>query len=252
MNKLKESLNNNKITLGTWIQISHPSIIEIIVSNCDNKLDWICVDMEHGSIDIESMTNLIRTIERFNLVPVVRIPKNDYIWIHRTLDAGAKGLIIPMIKNEKETREAILESKYPPEGKRSFGYSRSNFYGKNFNEAIKKENNNIAVIIQIEHIDAVVCLKEILKIQGIDATFIGPLDLEGSLNSIDEKDRREMDFYLDIYMKDSISINVPTGFHIVQPNKQLITDIKTKGYKMIAIGIDTFFLGSKVNEIFES
>ena len=79
MNKLKYALNNDKITLGTWIQIPHPSIIEIIAHNCDNKLDWICIDMEHGSIDIESMTNLIRTIEKYDITPIVRIPKNDYI-----------------------------------------------------------------------------------------------------------------------------------------------------------------------------
>ena len=129
MNKLKEALKNNKITLGTWIQIPHPSIIEIIASNCNEKLDWICIDMEHGSIGIESMTNLIRTIESCDLTPVVRIPKNDSVWIHRVLDAGARGLIIPMILNESEASKAVSEALYPPMGKRSFGYSRANFYG---------------------------------------------------------------------------------------------------------------------------
>ena len=250
MNKLKEALKNNKITLGTWIQISHPSIVEIIAHNCNGKLDWMCIDMEHGSINIESMTNLIRTIEKYNIIPVVRIPKNDYIWIHRALDAGAKGLVIPMIKNGQEASEAVSEALYPPLGKRSFGYSRANIYGSNFEEYIKEFNNEISIILQIEHIKAVENLEFILEIPHIDATFVGPLDLAGSLGKINEKNKNLVNEKLNYYLSESNKIGIPTGYHIIKPSKLLIEDIKAQGYKMIAIGIDVVFLSQKCNEIF--
>ena len=134
MNKLKETLKNNRLSVGTWIQIGHPACVEILAGS---GFDWICVDLEHGVIDLESMSNLFRTIERFDCVSIARIPANDPVWIHRTLDAGAKGIIVPMIKNRKEARKAISESKYPPLGERGFGYSRANAYGSNFIEYIK-------------------------------------------------------------------------------------------------------------------
>ena len=248
MNELKKALMNNKITFGTWIQIPCPSIIEIIISNFDQKLDWICIDMEHGVIDIESMTNLIRTIEKFNIVPIVRIPKNDYVWIHRVLDAGSKGIIIPMINNYNDGIFAMSEIKYPPEGKRSFGYSRGNDYGTNFDKCIKEFNDEISVIFQIEHIDAINELKEILKIPYIDATFIGPLDLAGSMG-ISSCDNDEINKKLKYYLKTSKDLNVPAGYHIIRPNYDIINEIKDQGYKMIAIGLDVVFLGEKCKEI---
>ena len=220
MNKLKYALNNNEVTLGTWVQIPHSSVIEIIAHNCNNKLDWICIDMEHGSIDIESMTNLIRTIEKFDIVPVVRIPKNDYIWIHRVLDAGAKGLVIPMILNESEASEAVSEALYPPMGKRSFGYSRANLYGADFDNYVKNANDEISIIIQVEHINAINNLDSILDIEGIDGTFIGPYDLTGSMGNPGYFDNVEYNDALAFYDDKSKEYNIPTGIHIVRPDSK--------------------------------
>jgi 2-dehydro-3-deoxyglucarate aldolase len=250
MNKLKKSLNDNKVTMGSWIQIPDPAIVEIMVCNCCNKLDWICIDIEHGSIGIKSMINLIRTIERFDIVPVVRIPKNDYIWIHRTLDAGAKGIIIPMINTKEEAVFAISESRYPPFGKRSFGYSRSNFYGSDFNESVKKSNDEISVILQIENIEAINNLEEILLLDGFDGTFIGPYDLSGSMGILGDFDNDKFNNVLNKYLRLSDKYNKPAGVHIVNPTNSIIKTNLLSGYKTIAIGIDTVFLANKVKEIF--
>jgi 2-dehydro-3-deoxyglucarate aldolase len=250
MNKLKYALTNNEITLGTWIQIPHPAIVEIIASNCSGRLDWICIDMEHGSIDIESMTRLIRTIEKFGLIPVVRIPQNDYIWIHRVLDAGAKGLIVPMVNSQEEARVAVQEAKYPPDGRRSYGYSRANNYGSDFDNYIKEANSEISVIVQIEHVEAIVHLDEILNVKGIDATFIGPLDLKGSMWGSDEPSKKQIEDKLKYYLAYSEAKKVTTGYHIVRPTKELIGETEDRGYKMIAVGLDTVFLEERVKEIF--
>jgi len=250
MNKLKEALKNNKISLGTWIQIPHPAIIEIIAHNCNEKLDWICIDMEHGAIGMESMTNLIRTIEKYDITPIVRIPKNDYIWIHRALDAGAEGLIIPMIKNGTEAYEAVSEALYPPSGKRSFGYSRANAYGADFEDYIDSANDEISIILQIEHVDAINNLDYILGVPGIDGTFIGPYDLSGSIGDAGNfEDERYIQFLYRYTIRSQIH-NILMGIHIVRPTKEKIKKAVDDGYKIIAIGIDAVFLEEKCKNVF--
>ncbi len=255
MNKLKESLANNRVTYGTWIQIPHPSIIEIIASssqssNSRRKFEWMCIDMEHGAIDIESMTNLIRTIEKFDITPVVRVPKNDSVWIHRALDAGAKGLVIPMIKNDTGASEAVSEAFYPPLGKRSFGYSRANVYGADFEDYIGSANDEISVIIQIEHIDAINQLDFILDVKGIDATFIGPYDLSGSIGVAGDFENSKYQDALSTYISKSKEHSVPRGIHIVRPTSEKIKFTVNVGYKMVAIGTDAVFLEEKCKDIF--
>ena len=184
MNKVLEKIKAGEPTFGTWIQIGHPAIAEILAHF---DFDWICVDMEHGVIDIETMTSLFRAIENGGSVPFVRLPSQDPAWIHRVLDAGAKGIIAPMVNSYKEARSVVDHAKYPHlyedfyiEGSRGFGFSRSNLYGIDFDSSIEKANDDIMVIIQVEHRFSIYHLPEILRVRGIDATFIGPYDLSGS------------------------------------------------------------------------
>lgn len=251
MNKLKESLKKGEISFGTWIQIPSSPVVEIIVESFNGKLDWICIDMEHGLIGMESMVNLIVTIEKYGITPFVRIPKNDYIWIHRVLDAGAKGLIIPMIKNEMEALKAVSESFYPPLGKRSFGYSRANSYGAKFDEYINSVNEEISVIIQIEHIHAINRIEEILDIKNIDGTFIGPYDLSGSIGDPGNFENKEYEDVLSIYESVSKSLCKPMGSHLVRPTKEKVDELISRCYQIIAIGIDTVFLEERCKDVYK-
>lgn len=245
MNKLKEALKNNTVSIGTWVQIGHPACVEVLAGN---GFDWICIDLEHGVIDLECLANLFRVIELAGTVPVARIPINDPVWIHRTLDAGAKGLIVPMIKNKSEALAAISESKYPPVGCRGFGYCRANAYGREFDSYIKTANDEIAIILQIEHIDAINNIDDILSLNDFDGTFIGPLDLAGSMN-ISNLNDTEFKATLQKYLKASVKHKKTTGMHIVRPNDNNIQDAIDAGYKMIALGLDTIFLEEKSREM---
>jgi len=251
MNKLKEALKNGTTSFGAWMQIPHPSVAEIIAHNSNGKLDWICIDMEHGSIDIETMTDIIRAIEKYDIVPVVRVPKNDYIWIRRVLDAGARGLIVPMVNSAEEAERAVSEALYAPMGNRSFGYCRANNFGANFDEYVQSANDEIAVIIQIEHIDAISNLPWIFTKKGIDGTFLGPYDLSGSLGVPGEFDNDRYKKCLKHYVKCSNENNVPMGVHAVRSTKEQIDSFVNHGYKMIAIGTDAVFLEEKCKSIFE-
>ena len=249
MNRLKEALVKRDLTFGTWLQIPSPVVAEIVAQNSEGKLDWMCIDMEHGSIGLETMTEMIKTIECYGITPIVRVPSNDYIWIHRSLDAGAKGIVVPMVKRGVEAEFAYRECMYPPEGTRSFGYSRANNYGLDFAEYIQDANRDIAVIVQIEHINAIDNLREILNVP-VDATFIGPLDLAGSMGCIDCMNGEKFLETLEEYRDRSDHYGVPTGMHIIHPNPGNVRDAVSQGYKMIAIGLDDTLLSSKCRVVF--
>lgn len=238
-NKLRKALLKKQVTLGAWMQIGHPAIAEIFAKT---GFDWICVDIEHGAIELETMTNIFRTIDAFDCTPVARLPVNDPAWIHRSLDAGAGGLIIPMVKTAVEAQKAVSEAKYPPRGVRGFGYSRANMHGMDFDEYIKTANDQIAMIMQIEHKDAIINLEEIIKVEGVDGLFIGPLDLSGSMGITGQMEHPDMVAALEKYRKVATEANKSFGMHIVRPDQDNIKQTIEQGYTMIALGLDNVFL----------
>ncbi len=239
VNKLRIALLNNELSIGTWIQIGHPAIAEILAGV---GYDWICVDMEHGSIDIESLTHLFRAIEANDVVPIARLPMNDPIWIRRSLDAGAMGLIIPMVNSAQEVESAIRHAKYPPRGERGYGYSRANTFGMDFEEYIATANETIAIIAQIEHKEGIENIDAILQVQDLDGVFIGPLDLSGSYGKAGQLDCPEMREALQHYLESCKKYNKCAGLHIVRPDKNAIRNAINQGYNLIALGVDGVFL----------
>lgn len=238
-NKFRKALLERKLTLGAWMQIGHPAVAEIFARA---GFDWICVDLEHGAIELETMTNIFRTLDAFDTVPVARLPFNDPVWIHRSLDAGARALIIPMVKTAAEAENAINEAKYPPRGVRGFGYSRANMHGMDFDNYIKTANDEIAMIMQIEHKDAMGNLEEIVNVDGVDGLFIGPLDLSGSMGITGQMKAPEMISALEKYRSVASGANMSFGMHIVRPDKGNIKESIEQGYTMIALGLDNVFL----------
>lgn len=238
-NKLKRALLERRPTTGAWIQIGHPVCAEILARA---GFDWVCVDLEHGIIDLETAASLFRAIELYGSVPVARLPKNDPVWIHRMLDAGAQGLIIPMVNSEHEAEAAVREAKYPPRGARGYGYSRANAYGEAFPTAIREANEEIAMIMQIEHRDAIANLEGIIGVPDVDGLFIGPMDLSGSFGKPGDLGCPEMREALRSYLSTCERRKKSAGLHIVRPDADNIRRAISDGYTLIALGLDTVFL----------
>ncbi len=238
-NKLRLALLDGTLSVGTWIQIGHPACAEILARA---GFDWVCVDLEHGGIDLETMTNIFRTLDGFDCVPVARLPLNDPIWIHRTLDAGARGLIIPMVKTAEEADAAVREAKYPPRGERGFGYSRANMHGMDFDAYIASANDEIAMIMQIEHKDAIGQLDAICGVNGVDGLFIGPLDLSGSMGLTGQMSHPDVVAALETYLDACRRHRKPAGMHLVRPTAEDVESALVKGYSLIALGVDGVFL----------
>jgi 2-keto-3-deoxy-L-rhamnonate aldolase RhmA len=238
-NKLRRALLKREVTLGCWVQIGHPACAEILARA---GFDWVCVDLEHGAIDLETAANIIRAIGGFDCVPVARLPLNDPIWIHRTLDAGARGLIIPMIKTAAEAEAAVREAKYPPRGMRGYGYSRSNMYGADFPSSIACANEEIAMVMQIEHKEAIANIDAILRVDGVDGVFIGPLDLSGSMGITGQLDHPLMKAALEQYCSCCRTQQKSAGMHIIRPDENNVRRALDEGYTMLALGLDDVFM----------
>ena len=126
---IRNKLINNIPSVGSWLQIPHPTIAEIFGKN---NYDWIGVDLEHGSISINDLPDIFRAIELGGTLPLVRLSRDNHELGKKVLDAGAAGVIVPMVTSEKDIKDLIESLSWPPNGTRGVGYSRANLFGREF------------------------------------------------------------------------------------------------------------------------
>ena len=186
---LKEKLRNRELTIGSWITIGSTVVAEIMAKA---GYDWLTIDMEHSAITIDIAQELIRVIELCGVTPLVRVGNNDANLIKRVMDAGAHGVIVPMVNSREDAENAVRSVKYPPRGFRGVGLARAQKYGADFEGYKQWNDKNSIVIVQIEHILAVENLEEILSVPEVDGFIIGPYDLSGSLGVPGEFDNPEV------------------------------------------------------------
>ena len=242
---LKEKLQNKELSIGSWLTIPHQAVIEILSTA---GFEWLTIDMEHSPISIESIMNLIGHIQGNGMQALVRVSKNEEVAIKRVLDAGADGVIVPMINNKEDAMQAVNFVKYPPIGKRGVGLNRAQKYGTAFDTYQDWVKNNAVVIAQIEHIDAVNNLEEIFAVPGIDGIIVGPYDLSASMGYPGEYDREDVKQALERIDVVAKKLNKPLGFHIVESDHSKIIDKINKGYSFLAFSLDFFFLGDKARQ----
>jgi 2-dehydro-3-deoxyglucarate aldolase len=242
---LKDKLKKGELSIGSWLTIPHQSVIEIFGSA---GFEWLTIDLEHAAISIETAMNLIGHIQGNGMQALVRVSKNEEVVIKRVLDAGADGVIVPMIKNREDAIEAVNYVKYPPLGKRGVGLYRAQKYGTAFDTYQQWVKNEVVVIAQIEHIDAVNNLEEIFSVPGIDGIIVGPYDLSASMGYPGEYDREDVQVALSRIDEVAKKLNKPLGFHVIDSNHEKTLEKINKGYSFLAFSLDFFFLGDKARE----
>lgn len=244
---LKNKIRFGRLTFGSWITLREPAIAEILAKA---GFDWLVIDMEHSSITLDIAQDLVRVIELAGVAPLVRVGCNDVVLIKRVMDLGAYGVIVPMVNNRDDAEKAISAVYYPPKGIRGVGLTRAQGYGLKFEEYrdwISRESP--IIIVQVEHIKAIENLEEILSVKGVDASIIGPYDLSGSLGFPGDFNRREVIEALNRYEKICKKLKKPMGLHVVFPDPKKVLYYVNKGYSLIAIGLDTVYLGLKCSEV---
>lgn len=182
---IRKRLQKNELVLGAFMKSSDPCMAEIL--GCSG-LDFFVLDNEHVALNKESITNIIRAAELYEIAPIVRVMKNEQSNILQALDAGAQGVQVPNVDTPEQARELQSYAKYQPLGGRGFSPNvRAAQYGAvGIKEYIEWALENTLVVAHIETVEGYHNLEEILKVEAIDTIFIGPMDLSQSFGIVGE------------------------------------------------------------------
>jgi 2-keto-3-deoxy-L-rhamnonate aldolase RhmA len=176
-------INRNKlktdVLAGTFLNLGSPTAVEI-AANMD--YDWLLIDLEHGSGTEADLRNLLLACRGSKAAPIVRLRSVDADMVKFVLDSGAAGVMFPYVSTVEEAQAAVRCMKYPPVGSRGVaGVIRATDFGHSWESYFQEANQNSFVVVQIETPEAVEVAEEIAAIDGVDALFVGPLDLSVNL-----------------------------------------------------------------------
>lgn len=220
------------------MQLADTNTAEILARN---GYEWITLDLEHGHFSPHQIPDLFRAIELGGALPFARVATPAIINCRHALDAGAAGIVIPMITSAEQLRPLVQGCHWPPKGTRGVGFCRANGFGANF-DAYKQEAQSSIVIAQIEHVDAIANLDGILAVDGLDAVMIGPYDLSASLGRTGDLDHPDVVGAINAIREACRRAKKPSGTHVVDPNPSLLRSRIDEGFRFIAFGVDTVFL----------
>ena len=233
---LKERLKAASPTLGSWISIGDPTVTEILANA---GYEWLVIDLEHSAISISRAAELIRIIDLAGVEPLVRLTSNDPNQIKRVLDAGAAGIIVPMVNSKKHAESAVAATRYPPIGSRGMGLARAQGYGASLPEYIERQRTEITVIAQIEHVDALEHIHEILNVPGLDGFMIGPYDLSASLGRPGQFNDQSYLNAINRINQAGVAAGCPTGIHVVEPELEALNAALDDGYTFFESEVDS-------------
>ena len=240
---LKKKLESNELTIGSWISFGFTQTCEIMSKA---GFEWLVIDMEHTAIDYSQCLNLIQIIENNGVVPLVRVGNNDKLQIKRVMDAGAHGVIVPMINTVEDALETIDALYYAPIGSRGVGLGRGQNYGVDFEQYKLRADKETIFIPQIENIEGVNNLEEILSLEHVDGFIIGPYDLSSSLGVPGQWDHPTLIKALEKINSIIKNNKKPGGYHVVHTDHKELNRRIDEGYKFIAYLDDMVFFAENI------
>jgi len=238
INSIRKKLTTGGHSIGSWMQIPHPSIAEIMG---DAGYDWVAVDMEHGAISAHQLPDLFRALELGNTLPLVRLAQGHPKDCKQALDAGAGGVIVPMVESAEQLIAVRDTCRWPPAGTRGVAFSRANMFGKYFDE-YKVEAQQPLLVAMIEQIEAIDELDAILAVDGLDAILIGPYDLSASMGMTAQFDHPDFRNVMGRILTKASKANITTGLHVVAPSQDELGKRLGEGYRFLVFSIDTVML----------
>lgn len=219
-----------------WVTMPEPLVAAHLAQE---DVDAVCLDMQHGQIDIRAAVPAISQILAAGKPAIVRVPVGDFATASRVLDVGASGIIAPMINSAEDARKLVEFTKFPPVGKRSWGPAMALVNtGLSPADYLAVANRNTVVLAMIETREAIAALDEILDVEGIDGVFVGPTDLSLSLADGKNVDatRADVDQQLDhVLGRCRAHGKVASAFAI--PNSKA-GNLLQRGFNLVAIGTD--------------
>ncbi len=201
--------------------------------------DYLWIDLEHSPMDIGDAQILIQAAGG-RCPCIIRVPEVSEAWIKKALDTGCDGIVIPQIRSAEEARVAVAWCQYPPAGRRGAASTRAHAFGLDFRGYVARANSDIAVILQVEHIDAVNGIDGLLATPGVAALFVGPFDLSGSMGLLGQVDHPEVQAAISRVVHAGTAAGMPLGLFVASP--ATAPAAIRQGFRMIALGTDASYL----------
>ncbi len=239
--QLKSKLAQGELTIGSWVTLGHPAIAEIMAAA---GFDWLVLDMEHSVLELSEVQTLIQVLDGQQCPAIVRLTSNHPDQIKRVMDAGATGVMVPMVKSAADARAAVQAVYYPPRGQRGVGLARAQGYGARFQQYRGWLEDNAVIVAMIEHVDAVKAIDAILAVDGIDAYIIGPYDLSGSMGRPGELDHPEVQSAIAQVLEAGQRSGKPGGIHVIEPDQDELQRRIAAGFNFLGYGLDIRILDS--------
>ncbi len=235
-NPVKQKLARGEPTFGTWLSLGDLYATRVLARL---GFDWLTLDIEHSAVDWSQAAMIFAAIADAGCVPMARVPEGTHHYIKRVLDAGAWGIVVPMVDTEEQAQIAIRAAKYPPLGNRSVGggMHAMNFDGS-ASEYYERANDEILVILQTESPLGVANAEAIYSLPGVDAIFIGPNDLRFQMRAPDGRFPTPAEHEAQVQEVIAVGkrVGTPTGIHAMDPESAL--QRAAQGMQFLAIGSD--------------
>lgn len=242
----RKALADGRPRVGTIITLEAPAVAERLA---EAGFDWLFLDGEHAPLDSARLQGILQAVG--NRCPcLIRVPAIDEVWVKQALDIGADGVIVPRIRSADEARRVVHWCRYPPEGARSVGVGRAQGYGARLDDYLARANDEIAVVIQIEHADAIEALEDIAAVKGVDALFVGPYDLSASLGVTGKITDPRVTGAIERVGEACRRYRLSAGIFGIDADA--VKPWRERGFTLIAVGIDTVFLGGAAEAVLKA
>jgi 2-dehydro-3-deoxyglucarate aldolase/4-hydroxy-2-oxoheptanedioate aldolase len=235
-NAIKATLQAGGSVLGTCVSDCFNP--EIVVAIQAAGLDFFFIDSEHARTSFDDVQAFVRVAKSADVVPLVRVPQSEYFFLARMLDVGAMGIINPRTESVEEVRKIVGAMKFPPHGRRGYGL-RSIVTDLDFKGAaaeMESANRESMVIIQMETQSCVDNIEEMVAVEGVDATMVGPFDLSVSLGIPGEFEHPKFWAAFDRMVKACNEVGVAPGVHF--GNTKMLQRARNHGARFLVCGTD--------------
>jgi 4-hydroxy-2-oxoheptanedioate aldolase len=233
-NPVKAALKAGEPQVGTWLSFGSVFATRLMARV---GFPWLTVDIEHSPIGWTDVGLLFGAIADAGCVPLARVPCGDHTHIKRVLDAGAHGIVVPMVDTPEQAKVAIAAAKYPPTGNRSLGGGLHTLnYDATAGEYFQHANDEILVVLQTESPWGVENAEEIYSLPGVDAIFVGPVDLRAQMRAPDgtEASPDEFEAMLQRILATGKKVGTPVGLHV--QTVEMVQQRIAQGWQFIALG----------------
>ncbi len=237
-NWVREKLNAGKSTLGCFLGLGSPNAAELL---SHAGFDWLVIETEHSALDTSQVEHMLMAIKGTETIPLVRLPASDPVYIQRSLDIGAMGIVVPLIRTVEDAQSIVRCTRYSPAGSRGFGPLRAAHYMLDTKDYFYHANENVLVALIVETKEAVENLEAIAAVPGVDVLFLGPFDLCLSLGLDPMKQPYpQVDAIVERMLTVGRKAKVAIGIHAMTPDQ--LVKRQAQGFQMISYSTDYMML----------